>query len=77
MICRKNLKIVDGELAQIDESRYNFAFKEKNIADQAKKVKEIVHSIAAVGLRDARPAIEVLPKIAGMEGEKKYMVSIP
>jgi hypothetical protein len=69
----EKLKIVDGELAQIDENRYNFAFKEQNIAEKAKKAKETIHSIA-VSLKDARPAIEVLPKIAGMEGERKYMV---
>src|SRR3989338_31546 len=69
----EKLKIVDGELAQIDENRYNFAFKEKNIAEQAKKAKEVVHTVT-VGISDARPAIEVLPKIAGMDGEKKYMV---
>lgn len=67
------LKIVDEELAQIDERRYNFVVKEKNIAEQTKKVKEVIHTIA-VGISDARPAIEVLPKIAGMEGERKYMV---
>jgi len=67
------LKIVDGELAQIDERRYDFIVKEKNIAEQAKKAKEIVHAVT-VGISDARPAIEALPKIAGMEGEKKYMV---
>lgn len=67
------LKIVDGELAQIDERRYNFTVKEKNVAGQAKKVKEVVHTIS-IGVSDAKPAIEVLPKIAGMEGEKKYMV---
>ncbi|MBI5357113.1 DUF4012 domain-containing protein [Candidatus Collierbacteria bacterium] len=69
----EKLKIVDGELAQIDENRYNFTFKEKNIAEQAKKAKEVVHALT-VGISDARPAIEVLPKIAGMDGEKKYMV---
>lgn len=67
------LKIVDGELSQIDERRYNFVVKEKNIAQQTKKVKEVIHTVS-VGISDARPAIEVLPKIAGMEGEKKYMV---
>lgn len=67
------LKIVDGELSQIDERRYNFTVKEKNIAVQAKKIKEVVHAVS-IGVSDARPAIEVLPKIAGMEGEKKYMV---
>ncbi len=67
------LKIVDEELTMIDQNRYNFEFKGKNIAERAKKVKEIIHAIA-VSLSDARPAIEALPKIAGMEGEKKYMV---
>lgn len=69
----EKLARVDQELSQINENRYNYEFRGKNIAEEAKQVKEAVHA-AAVGLGDARPALEILPKIAGMESEKKYMI---
>lgn len=67
------LKTVDTELLQIDEKRYNVEFKGKNIADRLAKVKEASHA-AAIAVTDAKPALEVLPRLAGVDGEKKYMV---
>lgn len=67
------LKVVDSELSHIDEKRYDVEFKGKNVSDRLVKIKDASHA-AAVAVTDARPALQVLPKLAGMEGEKKYMI---
>lgn len=67
------LKVVDGELSQIDENRYQYELNGKSLAKEIGKVKEAVHGVTSA-VTDAKPAIVALPRVAGMEGEKKYMV---
>lgn len=67
------LKIVDENFQQIDEKRYNFKYREILVSDKLHKAKEAIHG-AAEAVTDAKPALELLPELAGMEGEKRYMV---
>lgn len=67
------LRTVDENLQLIDEKRYNFSYQEILISDKLKKAKDLIHG-ATKAVTDAKPALELLPKLAGMEGEKKYMV---
>lgn len=67
------LSVVDEHLGQINEQRYPFEFNGMNISEELKQLKEVVHG-ATAAVTDAKPALEALPTIAGMEGEKKYMV---
>lgn len=67
------LKVVDENLSAIDEKRYQVDVKEKHVAEELGQIKEAVHGLAAA-VTDAKPALESLPKLAGMEEERKYMV---
>ena len=69
----EKLKIVDGNLQQIDPNRYKFKAGEKNLAEEFIQIKEAIHG-ATEAVTNAKPALVELPKAAGMEGEKKYMV---
>lgn len=67
------LKIVDGNLQQIDEKRYKFEFRGMLIADKLKKAKELIHGMTEA-VTEAKPALELIPQMTGMEGEKRYMI---
>ncbi len=69
----EKLKIVDNNLQQIDPGRYRFKVGEKNLAEEFVQIKEAVHG-ATEAVTNAKPALVELPKVAGMEAEKKYMV---
>lgn len=69
----EKLRIVDGNLQAIDPSRYRFKVGEKNLAEEFSQIKEAIHG-ATEAVTNAKPALVQLPKVAGMEGEKKYMV---
>ena len=67
------LAVVDQELQQIDESRYPFTVQGKYLPEEMKQVKDVVDAITK-GVTDAKPALTLLPKLAGMDGERKYLV---
>ncbi len=69
----EKLKIVDNNLQAIDPGRYRFKVGEKNLAEEFVQIKEAIHG-ATEAVTNAKPALVELPKVAGMEGEKKYMV---
>lgn len=69
----EKLKVVDSNLQQIDPNRYRFKVGEKNLAEEFLQIKEAVHG-ATEAVTNAKPALVQLAKVAGMEGEKKYMV---
>lgn len=67
------LTIVDQELQLVDESRYPFTVQGKYLPEEMKQVKEVVDAVTK-GVTDAKPALTLLPKLAGMDGERKYLV---
>lgn len=67
------LAIVDQELQAIDESRYPWTVQGRYLPDEMKQVKEVVDAVTK-GVTDAKPALTLLPKLAGMERERKYLV---
>lgn len=67
------LAVVDQELQQIDESRYPFTVQGTYLPEEMKQVKDVVDAVTR-GVTDAKPALTLLPKLAGMEGERKYLV---
>jgi hypothetical protein len=69
----EKLKIMDGNLQQINPNRYRFEVGGKNLAEEFAQIKEAIHG-ATEAVTNAKPALVELPKVAGMEGEKKYMV---
>jgi hypothetical protein len=68
-----DLKVVESELAMIDESRYPEEFRGQAIRPYVIQAKDLSHS-AVDALTVYRPIIEQLPEIAGGTERKKYLV---
>lgn len=69
----KDLKVVEEELAAIDEQRYPETFKDKQIRSKISQAKSITKE-AYLTLTEKRQAFEVLPDMAGASKRKKYLV---
>lgn len=70
----QKLEAVNSELNLVNPEKYdNFVFQGKNISAQIVLIKNLA-SDALFTVTQARPAIEKLPKIMGVDAERKYMV---
>lgn len=69
----QNLREVKNELNYIDQNRYPKNFKGKKIRDWIIASKMAVDQVSGL-LTDARPLLEVLPNLLGVDGEKFYFV---
>jgi len=67
------LEIIDRELSFINPKRYPLTIKGSNLKDLILKAKEFANTSHGA-ITNARPIIEVLPKVAGVEEEKQYLV---
>ncbi len=68
-----DLKVVNDELAQIDEKRYPETFKDKQVRSKIVQAKSVTHD-AYIFISENRQAVELLPEIAGATKRKKYLV---
>lgn len=69
----EKMKLVRGEIDQIDPNRYPSTFRGKKIKENIVFLKEVVDN-AEIAVTEAKPIIEVLPKVLGEPDTKKYMV---
>lgn len=69
----QQLEVVSQELSDIDPSRYPFDVQGKNLGDLIALAQKLSKD-AFFAVTKAKPAIEKLPKIMGVEGERKFMV---
>lgn len=67
------LKIVNLEFAQIDPDRYPFSIEGRKL-DETIKLAQKLGQDALFAVTKAKPAIEKLPNVMGVEEERKYMV---
>ncbi|MEP7167658.1 MAG: DUF4012 domain-containing protein [Candidatus Woesebacteria bacterium] len=68
-----DLKTVDESLAGINENRYPETFQGKAVRSKIVQAKSVTND-AYVFLTQNRPAVEMLPEVAGAKGRKKYLV---
>lgn len=68
-----DLEVINKELSQIDERKYPETFRGTTIRPRITQVKALVKE-ASKTLTEKRPAIEVLPQIAGSDKRRKYLV---
>lgn len=69
----EKLEIVTDELAYIDPKRYPMSYEGRRVDETILLAKEIA-SDALFATTRAKPAIEKLPFVLGVNGERKYMV---
>lgn len=69
----EKLSLVNAELGQIDPERYNFTIKGRKLDEDVRLAQKLAQD-AFFAVTKAKPAIEKLPKIMGVEEERKYMV---
>lgn len=69
----EKLEVVNQELEQIDPQRYPFVFSGRRIDQEIIIARKLVQNALYATTR-AKPAIEHLPKVFGVEKERKYMV---
>jgi len=67
------LKVAETELAQINPHRYPSEVKGKPIRSLVVKAQTLSHD-AVIAVTDARPVIELLPQVMGVDSERKYLV---
>ncbi|MCH7951358.1 DUF4012 domain-containing protein [Patescibacteria group bacterium] len=72
-IVAEKLEIVNQELGQIDPKRYRFTYQGTKVDDTIRLAQNLAQD-TLFAVTKAKPAIEKLPKIMGVEGERKYMV---
>lgn len=69
----EKLKIVRAEIDQIDPNHYPTSFQGKKIKENIVLLKEVVDG-AETAVTEAKPILEVLPKVLGEPDTKKYLV---
>lgn len=69
----EKLKIVRNEIDQINPDRYPVSFRGQKIRENIVLVKEIVDT-AETTVTEAKPIVEVLPKVLGEPETKKYLI---
>lgn len=69
----EKLMVVKNELDKIDPERYPEKFRGVRVRDLV-NAGILAADQAAVLMKDARPLLEVLPKLLGMDSEKHYLV---
>ncbi|OGY20169.1 MAG: hypothetical protein A2900_03650 [Candidatus Chisholmbacteria bacterium RIFCSPLOWO2_01_FULL_50_28] len=69
----QKLTLVSEELGKIDPDRYPFEMKGRNIGETI-RLAQTVSNDALFAVTKAKPAMERLPKVMGVEKERKYMV---
>lgn len=69
----EKLEVVVSELKEIDPSRYEFSYQDRQISELILMAQEYSQG-ALFAVTKAKPAIEKLPKIMGVEEERKFMV---
>jgi hypothetical protein len=69
----EKLKIVNQNISDIDPKRYPFYYQGKKI-DQLILTGQEYAKDALFAVTTAKPAIQVLPQVLAVEGERKYMV---
>src|SRR3990167_31339 len=69
----EKLKTAENELAQINPRRYPKAIRGKEIRPLIEQAQTLSRN-AVVAVTDARPVIELLPQVMGVDSERKYLV---
>jgi hypothetical protein len=69
----EKISLADEELNQIDPQRYPFTIKGRNLKETI-ETGQTFASQAKVAVTDARPVIELLPQVLGVEEERKYLI---
>lgn len=67
------LQVVDSEIKQINPTRYPFTVKGYKINELLDKA-QLAANTAVVAVTQVKPVFEVLPDVAGLNQEKKYLV---
>lgn len=68
-----SLEVVNSELGQVNAKRYPFTFQGRKLDETILQAQELVQS-TLFALTQAKPAIQKLPAIMGVEKERKFMV---
>lgn len=68
-----DLQNVQTQLEPIDPTRYPFEIRGRQLDDMIVEAKTLVDT-AVVAVTDVKPLLEVLPEVAGIDGERKYLV---
>ncbi len=69
----KRLETVTQQLDQIDPERYQFTYQGRQVDETISQAQEVAHGVL-FAVTTAKPAFEQLPKMMGVEEERKYMV---
>jgi len=72
-VVAEKLTVVNAELAKIDPNRYPMELEGRNIGETIRLVQKISGE-ALFAVTKAKPALERLPQVMGVEKERKYMV---
>lgn len=67
------LETVESNLAQINPERYPFEVRERPVSEWI-ELAQTWSQTAVIAVTDVKPLLEVLPSVAGIEEEKKYLV---
>lgn len=68
-----HLRLVNQNLAAINGERYPFTIRGQNVAELIAQA-QVWSDTAVVAVEDVKPLLEVLPSVAGLDEEKKYLV---
>lgn len=68
-----HLTLVKQNLAEINGERYPFTIRGQNVAELIAQA-QMWSDTAVVAVSDVKPLLEVLPSVAGLDEEKKYLV---
>lgn len=69
----QNLQTVNHELSQINPNRYPFSIKSRQVPELIKNAQAVANT-ASTTLDEFRPLIEVLPAVAGLEDDRRYLI---
>ncbi len=72
-VVAQKLTVVNDELGKIDPNRYPFEMEGKNIGETISTAQKLSFE-ALFAVTKAKPAIEKLPQVMGVDKERKYMI---
>lgn len=68
-----DLQTIEHELAQIDHERYPFEVRGKSVSELITQAQEMSRT-GVTAVTDIKPVLEVIPEVAGINDERKYLV---